>query len=215
MITGGAGGLGQGVAQVARAQGARVIVLDIVTVGDELADESYVVDLINSDSVNDCFAQIGDFDVVANIAGGFAMGPEVAVTDDDFWQAMFDINVTTVRRVVSAAMPQFVAKGRGSIVNVGAYGALRGMANMGAYLAAKSAVMRLTESLSEEVKSQGINVNAVLPSVIDTPTNRTAMPDADVGQWVSPTDLGEVVCFLGSDKAKAIHGALLPVTGLA
>ena len=128
---------------------------------------------------------------------------------------MFDINVTTVRRVVSAAMPQFVAKGRGSIVNVGAYGALRGMANMGAYLAAKSAVMRLTESLSEEVKSQGINVNAVLPSVIDTPTNRTAMPDADVGQWVSPTDLGEVVCFLGSDKAKAIHGALLPVTGLA
>jgi NAD(P)-dependent dehydrogenase (short-subunit alcohol dehydrogenase family) len=85
---------------------------------------------------------------------------------------------------------------------------------MGAYLASKSVVMRLTESLSEEVKGHGINVNAVLPSVINTARNRQEMPDADFSLWVDPEDLGQVVCFLGSDAAKAIHGALIPVNGL-
>ena len=71
-----------------------------------------------------------------------------------------------------------------------------------------------TESLSEELKSEGINVNAVLPSIIDTPPNREAMPDADVSQWVSPEKLAEVLCFLASEDASAVHGALLPVKGL-
>jgi NAD(P)-dependent dehydrogenase (short-subunit alcohol dehydrogenase family) len=86
---------------------------------------------------------------------------------------------------------------------------------MSAYQASKATVMRLTESLSEEVKGAGVNVNAVLPSVIDTSGNRGAMPDADFSAWVSPTDLGEVICFLGSDAAKAVHGALVPVRGLS
>jgi len=104
--------------------------------------------------------------------------------------------------------------GRGSIVNVGALGALKASGNMGAYAAAKSTVMRLTESLSEEVRRQGINVNAVLPSLIDTPRNRADMPEADFAQWVDPIDLAKVICFLASDDAKAVHGALIPVTGL-
>ena len=92
---------------------------------------------------------------------------------------MFSINVTTLRRVLSAAIPGMTGVGRGSVVNVGAMGALKAGGNMGAYAAAKSTVMRLTESLSDEVKHKGINVNAVLPTLIDTPRNRADMPGSD------------------------------------
>ena len=142
------------------------------------------------------------------------MGPTVVQTDDARWDAMFTINVLTLRRVLAAAVPMLVARGKGSIVNVGAYGALRGMGNMGAYTAAKSTVMRLTEAMSDELKNQGINVNAVLPSIIDTPRNRADMPNSDYSTWVSPEDLAAAVCFLSSDGASATHGALVPVTGL-
>jgi NAD(P)-dependent dehydrogenase (short-subunit alcohol dehydrogenase family) len=143
------------------------------------------------------------------------MGPTVFATEDESWDAMFTINVTTLRRVLEVAVPRLLARGRGSIINVGALGALKGGANMSAYLASKSVVMRLTESLSEEVKAAGVNVNAVLPTVIDTPRNRADMPNADPAAWVNPQDLGAVICFLGSDAAKAVHGALVPVTGLS
>ena len=100
------------------------------------------------------------------------MGPTVYETQDEMWDAMFNINVTTLRTVLRTAVPALLQQQGGSIVNVGALGALKGAGNMGAYTAAKSTVMRLTEALSEEVKAQGINVNAVLPSIIDTPANR-------------------------------------------
>ena len=90
---------------------------------------------------------------------------------------------------------------------------LKGQAGMSAYVASKSVVLRITESLSAEVRDHGVNVNAVLPSIIDTPANRAAMPKADPLRWVSPDDLANVICFLGSDAARAIHGALVPVTG--
>ena len=175
---------------------------------------TYTVDLTDTAAVQACFAELGHFDALANIAGGFDMGPAVHATSDDQWDALFDINVTTLRRVLSAAVPALLAQGRGTIVNVGALGALRGVGNMGAYTAAKSVVMRITEALSDEVRQQGVNVNAVLPSLIDTPRNRADMPDADFSQWVAPQDLAAVVCFLASDDARAVHGALLPVTGL-
>jgi NAD(P)-dependent dehydrogenase (short-subunit alcohol dehydrogenase family) len=99
-------------------------------------------------------------------------------------------------------------------VTVGAAAAVRGAAHMGAYSASKSALVRLTEAMSAELKDQGINVNCVLPSIIDTPDNRAAMPDADASRWVAPQALANVVVFLASDAASAIHGAALPVTGL-
>ena len=215
VITGAAGALGAGVAQVAHSQGAEVVLLDVVEGFTSELGQTHSVDLLNAQAVQSVFDAIGDFDVLANIAGGFDMGPTVDATEDDFWQRMFDINVTTLRRVLGAAVPTLVARGRGSVINVGALGAIQGSANMSAYQASKATVMRLTESLSEEVKGAGVNVNAVLPSVIDTPSNRGAMPDAYFGAWVSPTDLGEVICFLGSDAAKAVHGALVPVRGLS
>ena len=215
VITGAAGALGAGVAQVAHSQGAEVVLLDVVEGFTSELGQTHSVDLLNAQAVQSVFDAIGDFDVLANIAGGFDMGPTVDATEDHFWQRMFDINVTTLRRVLGAAVPVLIARGRGSVINVGAFGAIQGSANMSAYQASKATVMRLTESLSEEVKDAGVNVNAVLPSVIDTPSNRDAMPDADFGAWVSPTDLGEVICFLGSDAAKAVHGALVPVRGLS
>ena len=215
VITGGAGVLGQGVARVANQQGADVVLLDVVAPRADAIGEYVSVDLTDQASLTACFDHIGDFDVLANIAGGFAMGPCVYETEDELWDAMFTINVTTLRRVLHVAVPRLLARGRGSVVNVGALGALKGGPNMGAYLASKSVVMRLTESLSEEVKNAGVNVNAVLPTVIDTPRNRADMPAADPSNWVDPEDLGNVICFLGSDAAKAVHGALVPVNGLS
>ena len=172
VITGGAGVLGQGVAQAAQSQGADVVLLDVVADAPDLVGSLIEVDLTDPTNLKQCFEQIGDFDVLANIAGGFAMGPAVYETEDTMWDAMFTINVTTLRRVLNEAMPRLLSRGRGSVINVGALGAMRGAPNMGAYLASKSVVMRLTESLSEEVKDAGVNVNAVLPTVIDTPRNR-------------------------------------------
>jgi NAD(P)-dependent dehydrogenase (short-subunit alcohol dehydrogenase family) len=108
-----------------------------------------------------------------------------------------------------------VAAGRGSVVNIGAHSALKGVAGMGAYCAAKSAVIRLTESMAAELRTKNINVNCVLPTIIDTPENRKAMPKADPALWVAPGDLANVIVYLASDEARSIHGAPLPVTGLS
>lgn len=214
VVTGGAGVLGAAVAQTAKQHGAEVILLDVVPDFESTLGATVTVDLTDAAAVDACFADLGEIDAVANIAGGFDMGPTVFATEDAMWDAMFNINVTTLRRVLHAAVPKLLAGGGGSVVNVGALGALQGQGNMGAYTAAKSTVMRLTEALSAEVRHQGINVNAVLPSLIDTPRNRADMPDADHSQWVSPDDLAQVVCFLASDHARAVHGALVPVSGL-
>jgi NAD(P)-dependent dehydrogenase (short-subunit alcohol dehydrogenase family) len=120
-----------------------------------------------------------------------------------------------MRNAIRAAVPVLLEQQAGSIVNVGAFGAREGQGLMGAYCASKSVVMRLTETLAEELKTRGVNVNAVLPTVIDTPANRAAMPDSDPADWVSPDDLASVICFLLSPAAKAVHGALLPVRGLS
>ncbi len=214
VVTGGAGVLGQAVAAVAKDHGANVVLLDVVPDFTSELGRTLTVDLTDQDAVQSCFAEIGEFHTLANIAGGFDMGPSVYETEDAMWDAMFNINVTTLRRVLSAAVPILLAQGSGSIVNVGALGALQGQGHMGAYTAAKSTVMRLTEALSAEVRQQGINVNAVLPSLLDTPRNRSDMPDADFSTWVNPQDLATVVCFLASDAAQAVHGALVPVEGL-
>ena len=215
-ITGAAGALGSGVTQCALALGAEVILIDLAfATGEPKAGEQRVtLDLGDAEATRAAFERIGVVDALFNLAGGFSMGPrtwEVSATE---WQQMFDINVTTLQNAVRAVVPAMIARRRGAIVNVGALGAVKGLGRMSAYGAAKSVVMRLTESLSAELKEHGINVNAVLPSMIDTPRNRADMPDADPARWVSPHDLGNVICFLGSDAARAIHGALIPVSGL-
>lgn len=213
VITGALGGLGRRVCAVAEAQGARVLRLDIAR--DESLTNSYAVDLTNADATFELIQSLGPFDGLINLAGGFAMGTESWDSSEDQWDLMFSLNVSTMRNAVKAAVPVLLERQGGGIVNVGAYGAREGQGLMGAYCASKSVVMRLTETLAEELKTKGINVNAVLPTVIDTPTNRAAMPDADPAAWVSPDDLAAVICFLSSPAARAINGALIPVRGLS
>ena len=226
-ITGAAGALGRAVAERAAAFGASQLILaDIVAIDNaakaaiekaainniELHVES--LDLSDLAALQQRVAELPDIDALCNIAGGFAMGSTAHEETDAGWQAMFDINVQTMQNSCKAWIPRLIAQGSGHIVNVGALGAMQGQALMSSYIASKSAVMRLTEAMSAELKSKGINVNAVLPNVIDTARNRADMPDADFSQWVNPHDLGNVICMLASDHSKAMHGALVPVAGL-
>ena len=216
VVTGANGALGHAVVARSRELGAVVIGLDIQFDGHEAgAERCEIIDLTDKQATDACFAQLGPFDVIFNVAGGFAMSATAYEIASPQWDAMFKINVATTQNALHAAVPIFLQQGRGCIVNIGAMSAREGQANMSAYCAAKSVVMRLTESLSKELRAKGINVNAVLPSIIDTPRNRAEMPEADFAKWVKPNDLASVICFLGSDSATAIHGALIPVAGLS
>lgn len=226
MITGAAGNLGRAVAHAFAAGGDRLVLVGqhrdrlVTAFGDDAPTQLLVAaDLLRQEqaqqAVQAAIDRFGRLDVLCNLAGGFRMGEAVHETSDATWNFMFDLNARTLLHAVRAAVPRMLARGGGKVVNIGAFGALRGGAQMGAYAASKSAVIRLTEAMSAELRERGINVNCVLPTVIDTPENRAAMPRADPAKWVAPADLAAVVRFLASDAARAIHGAALPVTGLS
>jgi NAD(P)-dependent dehydrogenase (short-subunit alcohol dehydrogenase family) len=224
VVTGAAGNLGRAVAAAFEADGARVVLvgrtLDALRArfGAETERRLFVAaDLrVQADAsavVERAIDRFGRIDALCNIAGGFRMGEPVHETTDETWQWLFDQNARSVLTMARAVVPRMLAQGGGAIVNVGAFAAQRGAANMGAYCASKSVVIRLTESMAAELRERNINVNCVLPTVLDTPENRRAMPDADPARWVAPTDLARVMVFLASPAARAIHGAAIPVTG--
>jgi len=160
-------------------------------------------------------ARFGRIDVLCNIAGGFRMGERVHETSDENWNFLFDLNTRTLLHTVRAMVPHMINAGAGKIVNVGAFAAQKGVAQMGAYTASKGTVIRMTEAMAAELREKNINVNCVLPTIIDTPENRAAMPKADPAKWVAPSDLANVIVFLASDAARAVHGAAVPVTALS
>ena len=205
VITGAAGNLGRVVADAFRELGDKLVLLDAKT-GTNLLDEK---------SVQAAVGKLERIDVLCNIAGGFRMGSPVHETSDKDWNFLFDLNARTVLNMSKAVVPVMLKAGGGKIVNIGAFAAQKGVAQMGAYVASKSAVIRLTETMAAELREKNINVNCVLPTIIDTPENRAAMPDADPKRWVAPQDLAKVIVFLASDAARAIHGAAIPVTGLS
>jgi NAD(P)-dependent dehydrogenase (short-subunit alcohol dehydrogenase family) len=218
-ITGGFGALGAVVAERALARGARVAAIDLAAKGPPARDGFLplggvdVADLAAAQravtAIQEKFARL---DGLINIAGGFAWQ---TLADGDLagWDRLYAINVKTAATMCKAALPALQASGAGRIVNVGAAAALKAGAGMGAYAAAKAGVMRLTEALAEELKDKNVTVNAVLPSIIDTPANRKNMPKADFSRWVSPADLAAVILFLASQEASAVTGALIPVVG--
>lgn len=219
-VSGANGNLGRAVVREALAQGANLVLLDIAF-GEDLrelpADRAslHELNMFDEQATRECFEQLQPIDVLCNAAGGFAMGTAVHETGEDDWTRMFDINVRTLLNGVRAAVPGMLARGQGRIINIGAAGAVTGNALLAPYIAAKSTVMRITESMAAELKDRGINVNCVMPSVIDTPPNREAMPEADYSEWVTPEQLASVICFLATDAASGIHGALLPVKNRA
>lgn len=216
-ITGGHGVLGRAVLEAARAAGLKVAVIDHAP-GHSAPDgvlEVGGVDLTDAAQANRAVAAVigrfGRLDVLLNIAGGFVW----QTTDDaePAWDRMHALNVTTALNASRAALPYLKASDQGRIVNVGSAAALKAGAGMGAYGAAKAGVHALTHALAEELKATSVTVNAVLPSIIDTPANRKDMPDADPAQWVAPADLAAVILFLASPESRAMTGALVPVTG--
>jgi NAD(P)-dependent dehydrogenase (short-subunit alcohol dehydrogenase family) len=221
VITGAFGALGSAVAAAAAAEGARVALIDFAqapAAGARLSD-AFVeggVDLTDSnragaaiDAVADRF---GGIDALLNIAGGFRW-ETVEGGHAESWYSLYRLNVLTAANASRSAIPHLRRSPAGRIVNVGANAALKASLGMGAYAASKAGVHALTQSLAEELKADGVTVNAVLPSIIDTPANRAEMPKADPSVWVAPADLAAVMLFLASEAARAVTGALIPVTG--
>ena len=222
LITGAAGNLGRAVAAAFAAEGASLVLMDLQEEhlrsaygGEDKARRFAPADLRDAQSVARALPADIRVDILCNIAGGFRMGQPIHETSDDTWDLMLGLNARSVLNCARAVVPGMLAAGGGKIINVGAIAALSGKANMGAYIASKSAVIRLTESMAAELREEGINVNCVLPSTIDTPQNRKDMPKADPKRWVAPEALADVVLFLASDAARAIHGASIPVAGLS
>ena len=225
-ITGSNGNLGHAVADAFAAQGANLVLLarqreSLERLFGPANDRRMyaVADLLDqpamSAAVQAAVARFGKIDVLCNIAGGFRMGEAVHETSDANWNFLFDLNARTVLHAARAVVPRMLEGGGGKLVNVGAFAAQKGEAHKGAYTASKAVVIRLTEAMSAELREQRINVNCVLPTIIDTPDNRAAMPGADPSRWVAPQDLASAILFLASDAARAVHGAALPVTGLS
>jgi NAD(P)-dependent dehydrogenase (short-subunit alcohol dehydrogenase family) len=172
-------------------------------------------DLSNADSTNQLVKDIhkahGAIDVLVNVAGAFR-AETVLDGSQDTWDFLYSVNLRTVVNMCRATLPVLNRTGAGRIVNVGANAAQHAGAGMGAYAASKSGVHRLTEALAIELKGQA-TVNAVLPGVMDTPLNRAEMPNVNFSTWVQPDEMAGVIAFLASDAARAITGALIPVTG--
>ena len=226
IVTGAAGHLGQAVAKAFAALDANLVLLDVAhdrltSVFGRETDRRLLLatNLLSAEdtqrAVTKAVERFGRIDVLCNITGGFRAGEPVHETTDETLDFLFNVNVRTLVHAVRAVVPHMFSRKNGKIVNVAAYAAQKGAAQMGAYSASKSAVIRLTEAMAAELREKHINVNCVLPTIIDTPINRAAMPDADPARWVAPQDLANVIVFLASDQAQAIHGAAIPVAGLS
>jgi len=223
MITGAGGNLGRATGEAFRGLGAYLSLVGrnrgqlewswkttdgILLLGADITNEMEV-----AATVEETIAHYGRIDVLANLAGAFIMGPPIHETPVDTWDAMLDINVRSTFLMSRAVIPHMLKQASGKIINISARAALQGKANMGPYCVSKAAVITLTETLSAETRGRGVNINCILPGTIDTPENRSAMPNADFSKWVAPAALADVVLFLASDVARAIHGVALPVYG--
>ena len=222
IVTGGTGGLGGAVVRAFLASGDRVLVPWIVAHESERMKQHFAdalqaqqltlieADLAELDGARSVANAASDLAVLVNGAGGFAAGAHHE-TDLRVWDHLFRLNVRTAASMTHAALPVFLARRGGAIVNVAANAALDPPAGLGAYVASKAALVAFTRSLAREVADKGVRVNAVLPTTIDTPANRSAMPDANFSLWTTPEQISAVIHWLASDAAGAVRGALVPV----
>lgn len=221
-VTGGFGQLGIAIVQAALAAGAQVAAIGVgpspadpkalgnalVLGGVDLAEPAAAVRALDTVA-----AKLGGLDALVNTAGTFRW-QTLEQGNLETWDLLYRVNLRTAVSASRAALPLMLNAGAGRIVNVGAAAAAaKAGTGMAAYTASKAGVLKLTEALADEVKDRGITVNAVLPSIIDTPANRADMPKADFSSWVAPGDVANVIVFLLSDEARAVTGALIPVTG--
>ena len=229
LITGGTGILGSAVTKTFIAQGDSVAVTYLF---DDEVDRFKQFNPEISDDVTFLFAnvtdeeevkqtiatfvkQLGNLDILVNIVGGFVGGIQAAELEAEKWDFMMNLNLKSVFLCSKAVIPYMTDQGSGKIVNVSARAGLKGEAGLSAYCVSKGGVRTLTESLAAEVMDSGINVNCIMPSIMDTPMNREAMPDEDHSRWVKTDDVAKVISFLSSDDASIINGAAIPVYGRA
>jgi NAD(P)-dependent dehydrogenase (short-subunit alcohol dehydrogenase family) len=226
-ITGAAGNLGVAAARAFQSAGAKLALIDrssdrLPQLFPDLAaspDHLFAppTDVTNAESVkaaiDAALARFGRIDVLVNTAGGYRAGTPLHETSLEDWDFMLNLNARSVFLTCQAVIPPMLRQNYGRIINISSRAALGGDAYHAAYSVSKTAVVRLTESMAAELKDYGINVNCVMPGLIDTPQNRAAIPDADFSRWVAPDAIVDVILFLACDGARAIHGAAIPVYG--
>jgi NAD(P)-dependent dehydrogenase (short-subunit alcohol dehydrogenase family) len=218
IVTGGFGILGQAVSEAFAAAGDTVARIDFAASPHSPVKGALDiggVDLTDAAATQAALDHIaaahGGIDVLVNVAGGFTWE---TLEDGDIatWSKMHAMNLISNATITKLALPRLKMSSAGRIVSIGAGAAQKAGMGMGSYAASKSGVHRLTEALAEELAGSSVTVNAILPSIIDTPTNRADMPDADTSAWVKPAAVAEVILFLASPAARSISGALIPVS---
>ena len=225
VVTGGTGGLGIGVCRVLIQTGRRVVVTWVVERERERARELLgdsvelrEVDVRSPGAVQevvDALEADGGVWGLAHLVGGYHDGDPLEGLDLEAWEGQMALNLRSAAVVMRAVLPGMTRRGGGRVVAVSSRAAVRPFAGASAYAASKAGLIALVGAASEEVKHQGVTVNCVMPSVIDTPGNRAANPDADTSRWVRPEEIGEVIGFLLSPQASAVTGAAIPVYGRA
>lgn len=220
-VTGASGAVGTAIVKAVRAAGAAVAAIDRHSAAEELRSLSGIAllggfDLGNphdaANAIRDAATWLGGLDGLVNVAGMFRW-ETVEAGSAETWDLLYRVNLATAVNASRAAVPILANSGAGRIVSIAAAGALKATAGMGAYAASKSGVIKLTEALAEETKARNITVNAILPSVVDTPANRADMPTANFEDWVRAEQIADLVVFLLSDRASAITGAAIPIVG--
>ncbi|MDQ6776623.1 MAG: SDR family oxidoreductase [Actinomycetota bacterium] len=225
LVTGGTGGLGTAVVARLLADDWRVVVpwveeRELERVEPQPGLELVRADLFAPEAVRDVVATAAKerdapLHGVVNLVGGFAAAGRVHETPIEEFEAQFRVNLRPTYLVTQAALPRLLAAGSGSIVCVGTRAALRPFPGAAGYVSSKAAVIAFVTALAVEYRDDLIRANAILPSVIDTPGNRAAMPDADFERWVKPAEIAGVIAFLLSDDSAPTSGAALPVYGCA
>jgi len=223
IVTGGTGALGRAVVATALRAGHRTVVPWIVE-GERdalaeihegaLAEGSLRLlraDVAEPEDAETVAEQAGETTVLVNGVGGFGGGTPVHETDLELWDRMYRMNVRTAAAMSRAVAPGMIARGRGVIVCIASQAAHDAPPGIAAYAASKAAVVTLVGSLQKELGEHGIRVNAVVPTTIDTPANREAMPDADFSAWTPPERIAQVIAWLASDAGAPVRGGLVPV----
>src|SRR3954468_24292335 len=221
VVTGGTGGLGAAVTHDLLDDGWAVVVPWFAEHELERVKEHERLTLVQADltdpgSAAEVVTRAGDgLRAVANLVGGFAMGGRVHETPVEEFEQQLRLNLRPTYLMCAAALPRLLAAGGGAIVCVSSRAAVKPFGGAAGYITAKAAVLALVDALHEEYRDDGVRVNAILPSTIDTPANRASMPDADFDTWVKPAEIARVIAFLCSDDASVTSGAHLPVYGRA